>query len=224
MNTTKTTLEFLEKLEKYGKELGILNIGYLNDLKKHQIKKNTGKDFNNAIILTMEMDQRILEEGPSDKAKEYNYQLYEHFKNITYKINNYIENEGFQTIVAIPNSDLIDFTKLGEAAGLGTIGNNGLLISPEHGPKQKISAILVKIENLPEREYKYQWIKEHCKDCKECVKNCPEDALIEKQDHVILDSDKCIGSKQGCGECIKSCPIYNKGYIETLKEYKKGII
>ncbi len=70
----------------------------------------------------------------------------------------------------------------------------------------------------------YQWIKEHCKDCKECVKNCPEDALIEKQDHVILDSDKCIGSKQGCGECIKSCPIYNKGYIETLKEYKKGII
>ena len=38
MNTTKTTLEFLEKLEKYGKELGILNIGYLNDLKKHQIK------------------------------------------------------------------------------------------------------------------------------------------------------------------------------------------
>ena len=151
-------MKTLEKLEKYGKELGILNIGYLNDLKKHQIKKNTGKDFNNAIILTMEMDQRILEEGPSDKAKEYNYQLYEHFKNITYKINNYIENEGFQTIVAIPNSDLIDFTKLGEAAGLGTIGNNGLLISPEHGPKQKISAILVKIENLPEREYKYQWI------------------------------------------------------------------
>ena len=41
------------------------------------------------------------------------------------------------------------FSQLGQKAGLGCIGQSGLLISPELGPRQKISAIFVSIANLP---------------------------------------------------------------------------
>ncbi|MBX7077209.1 MAG: 4Fe-4S binding protein [Methanobacteriaceae archaeon] len=223
-NNDEISAEFLDELEKYVKKLGILHIGYLNDLEKHHLN-NPEYDYNNAIVLTIEMDERILEEGAGDIAQEYNDQLYEHFGNLTYQVSDYIRKEGYKTLVAHPYEEIVDFSKLGEAAGLGAIGKSGLLISPEHGPKQKISAILVKIENLPEREYKYQWIRKYCDYCGRCVKFCPQKAIIDfkTMNNISFDSSKCIGCSQGCTECIKTCPFYNKGYIETRKKYDKII-
>lgn len=221
-NKTQTNPETLKKIENYAKTLNISNISYANNINQYYLK-NTNTEYTNAIILTIEMDQKILEAGAGNTAQEYNDQLYYKFGNITYQISDYIRNLGYQTLVAHPKEDLIDFSKIGEKAGLGAIGKSGLLISPEHGPKQKISAILVKIENLPIKANHYTWIKEYCTYCRRCVKFCPQNAIKDSKTNTNekLDSNKCIGCTQGCTECIKTCPFYNKGYNETKEKYEK---
>ena len=82
------------------------------------------------------------------------------------------------------------FSQLGEIAGLGCIGQSGLLISPELGPRQKISAIFVSITNLPVRDNnKFSWITDYCDKCGKCIKACPEKAIIEKK-HVMVEKKR----------------------------------
>ena len=72
---------------------------------------------------------------------------------------------------------------------MGFIGKSGLLITPESGPRQKISAIFASIENLPVKEdNEHAWIPDYCEKCGKCIKACPEKALIE--------TETCCGGKE----------------------------
>jgi len=46
------------------------------------------------------------------------------------------------------------------------------------------------------------WDKGTCTACKLCVNICPTNAIAQKDDDFVLDSDKCIL----CGLCIRNCP------------------
>ncbi|NLM02271.1 MAG: 4Fe-4S binding protein [Methanothermobacter wolfeii] len=53
-------------------------------------------------------------------------------------------------------------------------------MTPECGPRQKISAIITSIANLPIKDKnEHAWIPEYCERCGECIKACPEKALVE---------------------------------------------
>lgn len=198
-------------------KLGLLDIAYVNDLDDLWLDDNDF-GFNGAIVLTMEMYDKILSTIPGSLAKSFNDELYEDFGNLTYEVSDFLRLNGFETFVAPPNGDIINFSKLGERAGLGYVGKSGLLISPSFGPKEKISAILVNISNLPiNKADNFSWIREYCNYCGKCVKACPHNALIKNMDVVDLDSSSCVGCSEACTECIKACPFYLKGY-EVVKE------
>ncbi len=122
---------------------------------------------------------------------------------------------------------LVNFSALGQEAGLGYMGESGLLITPELGPRQKISAIFVSISNLPlNEENEHSWIPEYCDKCGKCVKACPEKALVEKETccggtEIELIQKNCIGCSQGCTYCIEACPFEEKGYEHVKNKFDK---
>lgn len=60
-----------------------------------------------------------------------------------------------------------------------------------------------------------QVIKEKCKGCSICVKNCPFQAIT------LEDKKAIIGSAcTGCGVCVEKCPF---GAIDKTDEAKKGV-
>ena len=137
--------EFLKQFEA---DFGDFDIGYVNDITGlflHEYKF----DFTSAIVISIEMYDKILESEIGIEAEKANNELYDNFGNITYFISDYLRENGFETYVAHPREEKINFSKIGERAKMGTIGKSGLLISPRFGPKQKMSAILVNIKNLP---------------------------------------------------------------------------
>jgi len=60
------------------------------------------------------------------------------------------------------------------AAGLGQIGWNGLFLSPEYGPRQRISSVITNAPLKPDPMYNGPVL---CDRCMECVKACPTGAL-----------------------------------------------
>ncbi|MGL6298210.1 MAG: hypothetical protein ACRC1M_03475, partial [Methanobacteriaceae archaeon] len=166
----------IKEFEKYAKDLNIFKIAYT---KIDSEKINPNLKFNNAIILAIEMDDNIITTKPSEKAKNLNKAFYEKFRITAEKISDYLINQGFQTQIAYPNEILIDLTVLAEKAGMGHIGKNGLLISPEFGSKIKLSAILTSFENhhIKYNKEKYKWINSYCQECSECITHCEPQAL-----------------------------------------------
>jgi ferredoxin len=223
---TSTTENFINKFENYAHSLGIKDIGYTR-ITSDLLIGDMFIQYPYTIVLSMEMDYEILETPPGMEAKKLNDSAYKKLGDISYKLSDYLRENGYATEVAHPYGGVVKFSQLGQKAGLGWIGQSGLLISPELGPRQKISAIFVSIVNLPIKDHnEHSWITEYCEKCGKCIKACPEKALIEKETcygekEIEFIQEICIGCNQGCTSCIEECPFNQKEYTQIKNRFDK---
>lgn len=218
--------DFIKEFEKYARSLGIKAIGY-TQITHDLLIEDKFIQYPNTIVLTMEMSKKLIETAPGPETLEMNNAAYEKLGNLTYKLSDFLRKKGYATQVAHPFGSLVNFTPLAQRAGIGYIGKNGLLITPESGPGQKISSIFVSIANLPvKEENEHSWIPEYCEKCGKCIKACPEKALIEKETccggkEIGFKQNLCIGCSQGCTYCIEKCPFEEKGYVHVKNKLDK---
>jgi epoxyqueuosine reductase QueG len=100
-------------------------------------------------------------------------------------------------------------------AGLGVIGKNTLLITPEYGNMVWLGAVISDIELLPDPLVTESPCNEKCRIC---IENCPVGAL---DGSLLMDQKKCwnfaFGEEGGgewrikCHRCRTKCP-YSTGY------------
>lgn len=218
--------DFFEEFEKFAHLMGVVGIGY-TQVVPELINSEEPLMYPNAIVLTLEMGKDIIETEPGPEAQELNDATYAKLGHITYALSDYIRAKGFATQVAHPYGSLVSFTPLGQKAGLGWVGQSGLLITPELGPRQKISAIFTSIENLPiKKPEDFSWIPEYCEVCGKCIKACPEEAMVENDSccggkQIVFLEARCIGCSQGCTYCIEECPFHKKGYQPVKDKFHK---
>ena len=114
----------------------------------------------------------------------------------------------------------------GVKAGLGFIGKNTLLISPEHGSQMALGVVLTNAPSLQPSPSPARRLfggrgegeggndnVTRCGTCTACISACPTGALVAPY---ILDARKCISYKYfiekvegGCDVCQDVCP-YNR--------------
>ena len=117
-------------------------------------------------------------------------------------------------------------------AGLGWIGKNSLLITPNKGSFNFIGTIITTAELEPDKPFE----KDLCGCCTKCLNTCPTNALISPR---VLDSNKCISyltieyrkelpekSRNkfqnrmfGCDICQDVCPWNSKANQNNVKEF-----
>ncbi len=98
-----------------------------------------------------------------------------------------------------------------QAAGLGYIGRSSLLITPDFGPRVRLSCCLTDAKLEPtKRNTDYR-----CAKCRICIDNCPSEALAEPQagEAYVINKFACSSFRNasgGCSECMRLCPASRK--------------
>jgi epoxyqueuosine reductase QueG len=124
---------------------------------------------------------------------------------------------------------IISHKLVANMSGLGWIGKNCLLITPEHGPRVRLATVLTDAQietGTP--------LEESCGDCNECVEICPPRAFTgvafdpsEPRDvrfraHMCRNYTNQRRELLGegiCGLCVYACP-YGKKLVDQFPVHK----
>ncbi|MBI2859055.1 MAG: epoxyqueuosine reductase [Chloroflexi bacterium] len=79
-----------------------------------------------------------------------------------------------------------------EAAGIGRIGRNRLLLTPKYGPRVRLGAIVTDAPLVAENPA----MENPCDECGLCIEACPARAL---DTHTVKDAIKCLTRQQTWG-------------------------
>jgi epoxyqueuosine reductase len=144
-----------------------------------------------------------------------------------------LKKRGFRYLCIPPDSDRIKGTFISKlypllthkvaatSAGIGWIGRNGLLITPEYGPRLSLATVLTEAPikaGDPVEECL-------CGDCRLCIEHCPSGAITGKDwsrtkpfVEFVRSGDcrnhkkksRAVEGKPNCGLCINICPYGRK--------------
>ena len=214
-NNTKTqvTPDFWEKFEKKAKELDIDLIGY-TPVNENYIFKDLKLYGRNAIVLGMQMEWNKIKEAPGVICEIELFRLYKELGDVTIELAEFLKDQGYKSEAHHPFGGKLLYGPHAIAANLGILGRNGLIITPEFGPRQRWSIITTDAEIPKTEEKDFNELKEYCEKCGACVRGCKGGSVyetpIEKENGVIthIDRSKCIQSileNNYCSYCLRIC-------------------
>lgn len=120
---------------------------------------------------------------------------------------------GFRQAAERRARDVLSYRHMAEAAGIGRIGVSNLLLTPEHGPRVRLVALVTDAELEPGRPLQ-DAICDPASCRTACVRSCPARAL--REDGSPTDKARCLEhyirlgvpghSGVRCGLCVARCP------------------
>lgn len=240
------------KVIKEAKRLGAELVGFapvsrwdkFNEVPEPYRPKSVWTEAQTVIVLGVPILLPIIESTPSINYQELYNTTNQLLDRTAYQLSVFLNNQGFASIF-LPRDGYGNLEILwrkpiagfghvyaGKYAGLGTIGLNNMLLTPEFGPRVRLVSVFTeaKIEGLPVIK------KELCPKCGLCARLCPVDAFKPDKDRVIAEMNKnrCTKRHQDlrkqscwpCGICAKVCPIgkdrvlYKRSNVRYLREGK----
>jgi epoxyqueuosine reductase QueG len=176
--------------------------------------------LDSAISVAFHLSDRVIEDVVDGPTKLYFF----HYQRVNVlldelalKVTNFIQDRGWQAL-PIPASQVIDWENqrahlshkhVAQKAGLGWIGRNNLLVSPQFGARQRLVTVLT---NMPlKADEPLPW---GCNDCRACISSCPSRSIKERPEdfdhvgcyHQVKALVKAAGISQNiCGLCVKAC-------------------
>jgi epoxyqueuosine reductase len=220
---TTADVAFLKGFEAYARSLGIAKIGY-TEVPREYIFSGRSVAYTHAIVLLMEIPKAPIDAAPSPETQAIGIATYQQLGDITNSLTEYLRKHGYAAEAGHPAIGPALYPPLAIKAGLGNGGRHGLLITPEFGPRQRISAIFTSIGNLPVTDStEHAWTRGFCASCGNCIRKCPGKAIYAtptkhpdgRLSHI--DGDKCIS----CTLCMKECSFNKQGYSKIKEAYMK---
>lgn len=219
----------LQTVEDFAHSLGIGMLGYYK-LPPKYIFQQKGILYENCMVLIMEMQADAINEAPSYATFHEVHRTYRDLGIATNRLARFLRNLGYGTHPVHPLGGAVLTPPLAQLAGLGWPGRNGLIITPQFGPRMRIATVFTSIENLPfATSNPHRWIEDYCQTCGKCVRSCPSSA-IDTQSRTdshgfqhSIDVSRCFPyflENHGCSICIKVCPFNTLGYSAIQSRFK----
>jgi epoxyqueuosine reductase len=198
---------------------GVAELGKFN-LKVFELSPRAIEGLEFGISIGAELSNRVIDDIGTHPTRLY----FHHYRQVnnfldqtTLRMTRFIQGEGWEAL-PIPASQIIDWEKqrghlshkeVAFRAGLGWIGRNNLLVTPEYGCRVRLATVLTNFPldcDAP--------IGRDCGECRDCIEVCPVGAIKEKRedfDHLSCYERLRQFKKEGfvgqyiCGICLKAC-------------------
>ncbi|MHA1672700.1 MAG: 4Fe-4S binding protein [Promethearchaeota archaeon] len=227
--------EFWNEVREKARSLGIGILGFTeieeNFLFSDDRITHIKNFYSNCIMLGMEMEYSAMDVAPNPPASVETLRVYAALGEATIALTQFVQEKGFRAFGTHPMEGPMLLPAMAVKAKLGKIGTQGILISKEFGPRQRLSAISINISPVPESPNVLPRIVDFCEKCRLCITECPVDAIYEmpilQSDGRLtrIDADKCFPyfrKTHGCSICISVCPFHKKGPI-LMENIKDGL-
>lgn len=218
---TEASQDLIHDLEAEAIKSGVSSIGYTK-LPRRWVFQDKAVMYDNAIVLTMEMDQDGINSAPSPSCMKTVMETYRDLGRINNHLAIFLRERGYGAHAGHPLNGLALYPPLAQMAGLGWMGLNGLIITPEYGPRVRLGAVFTSIQNLPaSKTNPHSWVRDFCENCRICHKKCPPDAFLKDpiQHHdgreTYIRNELCFpyfNKYHGCSVCVKVCPFNHQPY------------
>ena len=223
---THASPALIEEIEQLAIEHGASSIGYAK-VSPRWVFQNKAILFDNAIVFAMQMDKARMDTAPSPSCMQTVMETYRDQGRLANKIAARLRKHGVGAHAGHPLMGLALYPPMAQRAGLGWMGLNGIIITPEHGPRVRLAAVFTSLEDLPFGEdNEHAWVEDFCDSCRICIKECPPQALYgepELHDNgrmTYVENELCFpyfSDYYGCSVCVKVCPFNQQDY-EKIKE------
>lgn len=183
-----------------------------------------------AVVMAIEMDELAIATSPECPAAAVTGLAYSRMAFAASSLAEFIRNLGY---TAIPDGNDTGLSiPLAIDAGLGQLGRNGLLITPEYGPRVRICKVYTDLPLEADGPVDFG-VTEFCKGCRLCAEACEVDAISFEREpgwepackssspgarKWYVDGERCYvywcDNGTDCSTCISVCP-FNRGPDEA---------
>ena len=236
-------IEFTDKVKKVAKYYGASLVG-ITEVDHHWIYKtsakrsngqylgssplNLPKEINRVIVLAIEMDPLGLSTTPALPAAATTGLGYSKMAFTISCLGEFIRNLGYQALQCANDTALS--IPMAIDAGLGALGRNGLLTTPEYGSRVRICKVFTDLPlTLDKPNFPFiAKVNSFCQNCYKCAEICENDAISFRQEPVFtgetlsnnsgikkyyINPEKCfdfwVENNSDCSKCITVCPFSN---------------
>jgi len=231
--------EFTKKIKKVAKFYGASLVGIASLDTKWLYKDVILPDgIDKVIVMAVEMDKDGVATTPALPASAATGLGYSKMAFLISLMGEFIRNLGYKAIQS--GNDTALSIPLAIDAGLGALGRNGLLITPEYGSRVRICKVFTDIPletDKPNKNF-IDYLKNFCKNCMKCAEACENKAIsfniaptfkgdtisnnsgVEKY---YINPEKCFEfwteNNSDCSTCILACPFSKVNKTLTPREF-----
>ncbi len=206
-----------------GRRIGLSRIGIAVADPRYTFETTDAEQFPTVIVCLLEQDWELTQKIPSDEAEQAAFFGYAEGMERTARLAEFLKGLGYQ---AAPQGLTGDGVAIhyGVEAGLGQLGINGQLLTPEAGSRCRILMLTTDAEITADEPVDYG-LHKVCDECQACVRNCPVGAIPKARKPfrgVVkskLNTARClpvVAQASGCGICMKVCPVQRYGLDAIL--------
>ena len=201
--------------------------------------KAFGKAINlqheNTISLIFKRDYHLVKAGHSFIDGGEGTFIYNKVAVVACQLAAYIRELGYSAKAHHEREEEVLQVPLAVEAGMGELGRLGMLITPEFGPRVRISTVTTNLPLLLDKPINIG-VQSFCELCKKCAQNCPSGAIprgnkvnVRGVEKWVIEPRKCLGfwgvdktKWDDCSMCITTCP-YNRPENWFNKMHHKSI-
>ncbi len=170
-----------------------------------------------AVAITTEMDHQMMQSAPEGSSVMESSEQYLRSGVLALKLAAWIKELGYNATAHIDGDYEVICPLVATDAGLGVIGRMGLLMTPDLGPRVRISVVTTNMPLIASEQQPDPTVLHFCHHCEKCVQTCPAGAIpagprkeIAGVERWQVNAESCYHywtvSGTDCGRCISVCP------------------
>ena len=220
----KTIIDSQKKIIQLALDLGVNRIGFADLSSTGQ---NLTDRFPMGIVLIIPMDSRIVFGEEESRFFCHQVEQREELESIKNVLGRQLSADGYAWYSVGNDNDPTSFAAesshkmVANLAGMGWIGKSSLFVTPDFGPRVRLTSLLTDAPFEP--SVPMLDAKNGCEDCHLCVDACPVKAIrgnawkpgMSRDD--LLHANRCnkyrqnvmpsLGRSYRCSFCLTACPF-----------------